>query len=398
MNSKTHFIDRPEQMSQLIGQIYDAALNPALWPSVMQGIASAQASPKALLLTLFVRPNEGGFQFSANISPSFLEQYDTRYAPMDAWTGAGLTKGVFQEGNVALDSDLIPFEELSKTEYYRDFLCHADVAKLAVGIVFGPETQPFPVTTLSAYRSLKDPPFGDPERRLHRILVSHVSRALGVMLRLRDAELRIAASLHALDRLSVATFLFGAQGDVVYHNPAAERILAGHDSLHIARQDGKGVRYLVSRLPTTSKAISRAIAETLDSDAIEVAHFSRVIPIPSATPETRFVFQIAPLPCRNDFGVDNNIPRAIAFLSSPSSINGLAPEILQRIYDLTAAEARLAVALFAGTSLRDAAAKLRISSHTARTQLKAVFAKTGTHRQSELLKFLASISTTTVSL
>jgi DNA-binding CsgD family transcriptional regulator len=47
--------------------------------------------------------------------------------------------------------------------------------------------------------------------------------------------------------------------------------------------------------------------------------------------------------------------------------------------------------LSSGDTLEAAAAKCQISYQTARNQLKAVFAKTGTHRQSELVSLLARL-------
>ena len=67
------------------------------------------------------------------------------------------------------------------------------------------------------------------------------------------------------------------------------------------------------------------------------------------------------------------------------------PALLAGALGLTSAEARLASLLASGTSLEDAAAELHISRETARSQLKVVFAKTGTHRQSELVALLARL-------
>jgi len=61
---------------------------------------------------------------------------------------------------------------------------------------------------------------------------------------------------------------------------------------------------------------------------------------------------------------------------------------LRRLYGLTPAEARLAQALVAGEHLNDIAEHLGITKETARSQLKAVFAKTDTHRQAELVRVL----------
>jgi DNA-binding CsgD family transcriptional regulator len=58
---------------------------------------------------------------------------------------------------------------------------------------------------------------------------------------------------------------------------------------------------------------------------------------------------------------------------------------LSRIYGLTRGEAALATHLIQGRSLEEAAEKLFISLHTARTHLKRIFMKTDTHRQPEFL-------------
>jgi DNA-binding CsgD family transcriptional regulator len=67
-------------------------------------------------------------------------------------------------------------------------------------------------------------------------------------------------------------------------------------------------------------------------------------------------------------------------------------ESLQRIFELTPAEARLAVQIAAGRTLSDIAQLSRISISTARTQLSSVFAKTHTARQAELVALLARVS------
>jgi DNA-binding CsgD family transcriptional regulator len=60
-------------------------------------------------------------------------------------------------------------------------------------------------------------------------------------------------------------------------------------------------------------------------------------------------------------------------------------DLLQHHFGLAPAEARLAVHLVAGETLRSAAVKLSISYETARTCLKSIFDKTGTCRQAELV-------------
>jgi DNA-binding CsgD family transcriptional regulator len=72
----------------------------------------------------------------------------------------------------------------------------------------------------------------------------------------------------------------------------------------------------------------------------------------------------------------------------PGASTGLDPFLLQATFDLTPAEARVASLLVAGKSVKQVATDLAVSSSTVRTQLKNVFAKTGTHRQADLVRVL----------
>jgi DNA-binding CsgD family transcriptional regulator len=79
------------------------------------------------------------------------------------------------------------------------------------------------------------------------------------------------------------------------------------------------------------------------------------------------------------------------------TLNVLAPKpgppaaILAKTFRLTPAEAKLACVIARGASPGIAAGELKISRETARNQLKSVFAKTDTHRQSELVALLLQV-------
>ncbi|MBZ9673117.1 hypothetical protein LB543_22305 [Mesorhizobium sp. ESP7-2] len=67
--------------------------------------------------------------------------------------------------------------------------------------------------------------------------------------------------------------------------------------------------------------------------------------------------------------------------------------LLGQTFQLTAAEARLAASLSSGDGIDAASARLAIGRETARTQLRAILTKTGTHRQAELTALLSRLRT-----
>ncbi|WP_174285305.1 helix-turn-helix transcriptional regulator [Sphingomonas bacterium] len=64
--------------------------------------------------------------------------------------------------------------------------------------------------------------------------------------------------------------------------------------------------------------------------------------------------------------------------------------LVAQAFDLTSAETKLANLLVNGGGLRVAAEKLGVSISTVRTHLKAIFGKTNTHSQAELVASLAT--------
>jgi DNA-binding CsgD family transcriptional regulator len=83
--------------------------------------------------------------------------------------------------------------------------------------------------------------------------------------------------------------------------------------------------------------------------------------------------------------------RALLTLNALGPKPGPPAAILARTFRLTPAEAKLASVIARGVSPGIAAGELKISRETARNQLKSVFAKTDTHRQSELVALILQV-------
>jgi DNA-binding CsgD family transcriptional regulator len=83
--------------------------------------------------------------------------------------------------------------------------------------------------------------------------------------------------------------------------------------------------------------------------------------------------------------------RSLLTLNALGPKPGPPPEILAKTFGLTPSEARLACIIARGAGPDTAAQELKISRETARNQLKSIFSKTGTHRQSELVALLLQV-------
>jgi DNA-binding CsgD family transcriptional regulator len=386
-----------EAVLALVGRIYDAALDAHVWPEVVAKIAGLQGAEKALLFTPVHPPADGGFNFPVGISQAAMQEWADRYVAHDVWTVAVGRNGFDKDGQVFTDEDLVPHDELLQSLWYREFLSRIGIARVCCGMVFGPASGASLMTAFSVYRDVADAVFGERERHLFRILLPHLSRALGIMYRLRDADLKAAASLAALDRLASGVILFGPRRTVLFANRAARQALGGEDGLRL-RQTALGQTHLAAGTPVEQQALDTALNLCLGPNTVEVPHFSQVIRIKRASVKaagpSAWTLNLSALPLANEFGSGDQRPLAIAFLNDPHTPMQIDDALMRRLYGLTSAECRLAQELCLGGSTAALAGRMGLSENTIKTQMKSLFAKMGVNRQTDLVKVLYALHST----
>ena len=145
------------------------------------------------------------------------------------------------------------------------------------------------------------------------------------------------------------------------------------------------------RLPAVSAtgkaALARAIHIAVETGLGTGVHPGQALAIerPSgASPHQVLVTPMHGLPARFDLGA-RRICAAI-FVADPQTTPRASLDAVRERFGLTPAEAKVLAALVDGSSVREAAARLGVSERTVSTHLGRVFMKTGTHRQSELIR------------
>src|SRR3954470_3143314 len=173
------------------------------------------------------------------------------------------------------------------------------------------------------------------------------------------------ALIDLYDRMTCGAVLLAPSGSVLGLNAAAERCLTKHTG-SAGSQIGPELQHA-----------TRALRQLLGSIRLEELH--RAPRILRHGAERPLIAYTRPYP-----GLEG---QAITLLVLLDLDECLQPEatILQEVFGLTKAEARLAVRLACGETVEDIAEEHDVSISTARVQLKSVFAKTGTSRQAELV-------------
>ena len=102
------------------------------------------------------------------------------------------------------------------------------------------------------------------------------------------------------------------------------------------------------------------------------------------------------IPARpRSFGADIGRASVVVQITDPLTRATPDPAILADAFDLTPSEALLAADLLCGLSVGEAATKRGRSVATVRTHLASLLAKTGTARQSDLVRLLSRLPRTT---
>jgi DNA-binding CsgD family transcriptional regulator len=377
------------RFNEIVGAIYDAALRPELWPGVVERIAEALNGSAGLLFTPLDPIGTGGFVASVRLSLETLRQYAERHHAIDIWTQAGIAQNRFKTGVVVSDEDLVPRRDLLASPYFREFLHPAGISRLCTAVVFATEDPESPATVLSIYGGLRASAFDPIAKETMRLLVPHLSRALGVMCRLRMAESRVAASLAALDRIERGIVLLGADGRVLHMNPRASEILAASQALEVVNLDG--CRRLSARNPERDLALRQWLAGALPSAAMDTEHFLSGMPLPRGKGLSPLYLSAARLTPDNPYGMNGLTPAAIVFLAEAEAAPRLDGAALRELYRVTPAELRLIDGLVSGATLTEIAEAQGLSVETLRDRLRHVFAKTGVKRQADLVRLVLSL-------
>jgi len=81
-------------------------------------------------------------------------------------------------------------------------------------------------------------------------------------------------------------------------------------------------------------------------------------------------------------------PAAILFVSDPERAEEADADLIQRLYNLTPAEANVTMNLIAGKNVQESADALAVEPNTVRIHLKKVFEKISARRQAELVRMV----------
>lgn len=365
-----------EQLSSLIGEIYDAALDPALWPAVLERVCAYVSGCTAVIYSQNAASKSGNRHYSWGDDPEYTQLYFEKYIKMSPFTTAPL---LLEVGEIKSCYDLVPYSEVVETRFYKEWMRpqgHLD------NIFATLDKSTVSYAALSVIRAEQQGFFDHAARHLMELIVPHVRRSvlIGNVIDLHKAD--AAALADTFSGLAASVFIVDASARIVHANGSGQAMLADGSLLRL--QDRK----LAVNDAEAERVLHHCFAAASSGDA---AIGVRGVALPlTARDGERYVAHVLPLTsgARRQAGIVYAATTAVfvnkAALDLPSPM-----ETVAKLYRLTPSELRVLSALVEIGGLPAVADVLGISRETAKTHLNNVFAKTGTNRQADLVKLIA---------
>ena len=366
------------KISELIGLIYDAALDTGRWNDFISATKQEMGCVGGHIGLGYPPKNINllGFDYD-HARPSDL---------FAAMAGVGQEEIHFQrqhlsvEGRAMLSKDVASIEEITESRFYREVGHKFGLCYLAGAIVI---RQPEMIAPFNFWRSVDQSPFDERHRDFLNLFTAHIRRSLFFMDLIQKKDELFDRLKNVFEFTPNPVAVLNNDGEVLFLNERAVNAFNNHDITisndvivwKDSNQNRKFQSYLEKVLSgEQSGEVFRVEGAEPDCILHVVCHATkrpseaRVEEDSRSTPALVMIF------------IDRDQPEP------PSA------SLLRGAFGLTEAEAAMASALASGQSLpayRDACG---VSQNTARTHLKSIFAKTNTNSQVALMRVLSAFA------
>jgi DNA-binding CsgD family transcriptional regulator len=312
-----------------------------------------------------------------NFTDQQMQAYAGYYFSRDVWRDAGIGAG---SDHPIIVSELIPDSVLLNTEFYEDWLKPTDMFRCAGSV----KINALGMTALAVHRPRLATDFNESDKARLRLVMPHYARAVEIASRFDALRVERRLAFAALDALDTGLAVVNALGQIFYANALAEAYF--QQGAALIAENGR----IQAIDPATAEALARAIGAAVANGIGAAGNADARIVLDQDPRADRLNLYVCPLPPGAVDGEPGLPPCAMVFIDRTSRRIRLDERLLGRLYGLTPAEARLAMALVNGAELRGYAEALSISYYTARAHLRSIFQKTGHSRQADLIRDIVS--------
>ncbi|MDZ5454870.1 helix-turn-helix transcriptional regulator [Labrys sp. ZIDIC5] len=353
-----------------------AAFNPEAWQEVVSLIASNCPGSRPALVAIDPLAVRGAPMVWYGWDPGTLNAYERHYCQVNPWTPFMAKLAPL---SVVVTEKVLPVSMLQRSEFYNDWMRPVGGIDAAIALKIYQEADR--VAWMIVHHDIRH--FEQQNGFLEPLLA-----AVGPVMRRSLAANRIhlkhktdLRDYGLIDAIAEPALLIEADGHVLHANTLAQPLLSAGSPFRLDAQGN--VQIEIRSQQTHFAAALRAACSCSHqySDSVRVGSSSafRILIVPvdrgAARPSMR------PLYCRY----------AAALIIRPERDAGAPKNILKHDFGLTEAEYLTCTYLVGGINLHQIAGAMGCSYETVRSHLKRIYAKTGRHRQAELMAFLQQL-------
>jgi DNA-binding CsgD family transcriptional regulator len=366
-----------QHLSDLIGAVYDAAIDPSVWESAIVRIADFVGGCGAALFC----KDAGAYHAASLHSFGYRKPLPVALFRQIYPAAQGHFLGDL-EVPIAT-TDLIPFEDFTQTELYRQWAEPQGIVDFLSAVV---DRTAISTAIFGIFRHKRNGVVDDRARRQMSLVAPHIRRSvlIGRMFEFKAAE--VATFVDTLDGLAAGMFLVDASARLIHANAAGNAILAASDILSLAS----------GRLVAGDAQVDRALRDVfVAAGQGDAALGSKGIAIPLVGRDgERYVAHALPLTsgARRRAGVIYTAVAAL-FIRKADLAVPTAPHAIGSAFKLTPTELRVLLAIVEVGGIPEVATAFGVADTTIRTHVSGLFEKTGTARQADLVKLVAGYAT-----
>ena len=363
------------KFSSLVGEIYDAAVDPAQRSAALERVAGFVGGSAVTILSRDAARLSIEIHQHYGTDSRFRDLYRDRYVELDPLLDRHLDLAVEQTVGVA---DVMPYADFVATSFYREWVEPQGAVDLATVTL---ERSNARTTILQVMRGRSRGTVDAAMRERMRLIAPHIQRSRVMGRQIRARSHTVADLAEVLDRLSTAICLFDVEGRVVHANAACRQMLADGELFAIV-----GDRIVARH--TQADKIFRSLFDAAAGGIRGPDH--RKIELMTSADGQHYLAHALPL--THERSLQRDGVATVLFLQKALMAPQLATAAIGAAFGLTPSELRVLMAVVELGGVPDIAAKLGIAGTTVKTHLGRLFEKTGAGRQADLVKIAAGFA------
>jgi DNA-binding CsgD family transcriptional regulator len=364
-----------DDLSNLIGEIYDTTLDAALWGQTLKKAVGFVGGANAALWSKDA-DEASGASYAWGFDPCYVRTYLDEYGRMDPAATTHFVAGI---GKPVAHSALVREHEFLESRFYREW---ARPQSLIDCIQMTVDKSGATLTLFGVSRRKRDGVADKQACQRMQLLAPHLRRAVLVAKVMGTTQAQAAALAETLDGLRAGMFLVDRNRRIVHANVAGQSMIADGDILSAV-----GGRLFIHEA-RSNHHLSGIFAAARDGDAA-IGAAGVTLPL-NARSGQHYVAHVLPLTS----GLRNRAAKtysavAALFVHSAATASPSAPETIARVFRLTPTELNVLLAIVEVGGAPEAAELLGIAVTTVKTHLGRVYDKTGAKRHADLAKLVA---------